>query len=168
MISEPPESCVVLVLAFPPYISLFTLWGGVLNGVFKCLQDVRKLNEVRGMWSWSKCTPWKSTWVGCVNPGTQSAPGKAGAWSQPGFCICRGLSPGTSVLDCNPSLLPRSPYQPMDERTTAISSQMEKGMAQEGNITKKHKWHLEYLFSSVYGMGSSKNTDLHLILCCYI
>lgn len=47
---------------------------------------------------------------------------------------CWDLSSG-----CNPSLLPRSPYQPMDERTTAISSQMEKGMAEEGNITKKHK-----------------------------
>lgn len=42
---------------------------------------------------------------------------------------------------------------------------MEKETAQEGNIIKKHKGHLQYLFSSAYGAGSSKNADLQLSLC---
>lgn len=41
-------------------------------------------------------------------------------------------------------------------------------MAQKGNITKKHKGHLQYLFSSDYGTGSSKNTELYLILFCHM
>lgn len=55
----------------------------------------------------------------------------------------------------------------MDKRNT-VSSQIEKEMAQEGDIIKKHKGHLQYLFSSVYGVGSSKNTDLHLSLVCVV